>query len=189
MKALGTKGERSIVLLSDGGDTVAEIEGGRALARSQRKAALKALSKGKVRAEVVAFKSPESNGKVLQQFAEAGGGSVVSAADRPAVADAFTAAARALESQALLTIQRPAGVTGVQDVVVTGTASGASFKARGTVDLGDTAPLPSATPSPVAAGPPLSHSSPDGVSGVADGAHPGDRQSSVSASSSSWSPS
>ena len=28
--ALGTKGERSIVLLSDGGDTVAEIEGGRA---------------------------------------------------------------------------------------------------------------------------------------------------------------
>ena len=30
VKALGTKGERSIVLLSDGGDTVAEIEGGAA---------------------------------------------------------------------------------------------------------------------------------------------------------------
>ncbi len=153
VKALGAQGERSIVLLSDGGDTVSELEGGRALARSERNAALKALSKAKVRAEVVAFNSPESNGKVLQQFAEAGGGSVVSASDRPAVADAFTAAARAFKSQALIEIQRPPGVTGVQDVVVTGTASGASFTARGTVDLGDTAPLPSATPSPVAAGP------------------------------------
>ena len=38
--ALGTEGERSIVLLSDGGDTVAENKGGKAGEASQRKAAL-----------------------------------------------------------------------------------------------------------------------------------------------------
>ena len=83
VSGLGTKGERSIVLLSDGGDTVAEIEGGKAGEASERKAALTALKRAKVRAEVVAFKSPESNGAVLKQFADAGGGSVAQAEDRP----------------------------------------------------------------------------------------------------------
>ncbi len=80
--ALGTKGERSIVLLSDGGDTMAEIKGGPAGAASEKQKALDALAKAKVRAEVVAFKSPESNGAVLNQFAKAGGGSVANA-ERP----------------------------------------------------------------------------------------------------------
>ena len=71
--ALGTDGERSIVLLSDGGDTVAKIEGGAAEERAQRKAAADALTKAKVRAEVVAFKTDESNSDVLQQFVKAGG--------------------------------------------------------------------------------------------------------------------
>ena len=57
VRALGAKGERSIVLLSDGGDTVEAIKGGEAREAAQRKAAVKALSAGKVRAEVVAFKS------------------------------------------------------------------------------------------------------------------------------------
>jgi tight adherence protein B len=141
VKALGTKGERSIVLLSDGGDTVAEIEGGAARAAAQKKAALNSLSKAKVRAEVVAFKSPESNNDVLQQFAKVGGGSVANAADRAAVSRAFTAAARTLESQAVLDVKRPAGVTGSQEVVVTGTAGGSPFEARSTIDLGDIAPV------------------------------------------------
>jgi tight adherence protein B len=150
--ALGTKGERSIVLLSDGGDTMAEIEGGPARAESQKKAALNALSKGKVRAEVVAFKSPESNNAVLDQFAKVGGGSVANAGDRAAVSRAFTAAARTLESQVVLDIKRPAGVAGTQEIVVTGTAGGNPFEARSAVDLGDTAPVtaPSQTSTPLA---------------------------------------
>ena len=141
VKALGTKGERSMVLLSDGGDTVAEIKGGAAGDAAQRQAALDALSRAKVRAEVVAFKSPESNSEVLQQFAKVGGGSVANATDRAAVSQAFTAAARTLESQAVLDMKRPAGVSGAQEVVVTGTAGGSPFEVRQTVDLGDTAPV------------------------------------------------
>jgi tight adherence protein B len=138
---LGTKGERSIILLSDGGDTVAELAGGKAGEASEREAALRALKRAKVRAEVVAFKSPESNGAVLKQFADAGGGSVANAEDRAAVNQAFSAAARALESQALLTIKRPAGVVGAQEMVVTGTAGGQPFEARSALDLGDLAPV------------------------------------------------
>ena len=102
-----------------------------------------------MRAEVVAFKSPESNGAVLQQFAEAGGGSVASAADRAGGRSAFTAAARALSRRLVLDIKRPAGVTGAQDVVVTGTAGGAAV--RGTRHRGPrrhraTCPAPTTSP-------------------------------------------
>lgn len=141
VKALGTTGERSIVLLSDGGDTVENIKGGDAREASQLRAAVNALSKAKVRAEVVAFKSPESNGGVLRQFATAGGGTVATAANRAAVASAFDAAARALESQVTVSIRRPAGLTGVQPVVVTGTASGRPFTAQASLDLGAAAPV------------------------------------------------
>jgi tight adherence protein B len=147
---LGTKGERSIILLSDGGDTVAELKGGKAEEASQRNDALAALKRAKVRAEVVAFKSPESNGAVLTQFAEAGGGSVAQAEDRQAVNSAFGAAARALESQAVLNIKRPAGVAGSQALVVTGTAGGKPFEASTTLDLGDLAPVVVATTSAAA---------------------------------------
>ena len=61
-----------------------------------------------------------------------------------------------MQSQALLDIKRPAGVTGSQDVVVTGTASGAPFEATTLVDLGDTAPVVVPThPAPVVAPPTL----------------------------------
>ena len=71
--------------------------------RSQRKAALKALSKGKVRAEVVAFKSPESNGDGAPAVRQGRWwlGGQRQPTGQP-VADAFTAAARTLESQALI---------------------------------------------------------------------------------------
>ncbi len=148
VKGLGTDGERSIILLSDGGDTVAELEGGAAKEKSERKAALDALKKAKVRAEVVRFKSDEGNLNVLKQFAEAGGGSVVSASDSKAVSTAFTAAARALESQAALEVTRPAGVSGSQPLVVSGTASGRDFEVTSTIDLGDTAPVVTPTGGP-----------------------------------------
>jgi tight adherence protein B len=139
--ALGTDGERSIILLSDGGDTVAGLKGGDAGDKAQRQAALNALAKAKVRAEVVAFKSPESNGTTLKQFASVGGGSVANAANSSAVAAAFSAAARTLDSQSVLTVQRPPGVSGDARVVVTGTASGQPFALSNAVDLGDTAPV------------------------------------------------
>lgn len=158
VQALGTKGERSIILLSDGGDSIAEIDGGVAGERSERQAAIRSLKRAKVRAEVVAFKSPESNSEVLQAFATAGGGTVVNASNTQAVSKAFGTAARALTSQAVLTIERPAGVADTAPVVVRGTASGQPFALTQPVDLGDTAPVevaPAPTPSasaPVQAG-------------------------------------
>ena len=145
VKALGTVGERSIVLLSDGGDTVEAQKAGEAGEASQLKSAIGALTRAKVRAEVVAFKSPEANGDVLRQFATAGGGSVATAENRAAVANAFDAAARTLESQVAITVRRPPGLAGVQAMVVKGVASGAPFTATASLDLGAQAPIVEAT--------------------------------------------
>lgn len=141
VKALGTVGERSIVLLSDGGDTVEEQKGGAAREASQLATATTLLTQAKVRAEVIAFKSPEANGTVLKQFATAGGGSVATAGNREAVAKAFDAAARTLDSQVSISMGRPAGLTGIQTVVVKGLASGAPFTATAALDLGAKAPV------------------------------------------------
>ncbi len=141
VKGLGTSGERSLLLLSDGGDTVSALQGGDARAETERRAALSALQKAKVRAEVVSFNSGEANTAVLGQFADVGGGSVANAADRTAVAAAFTAAAVALNSQVVLTITKPADVGGSQTLRIEGSASGRSFRTTSELDLGDTAPV------------------------------------------------
>mgnify|MGYP000376645554 CR=1 FL=1 len=137
---LGTQGERSLLLLSDGGDTVAALAGGDAKAASERAKALSALSRAKVRAEVVSFNSGEANTEVLRQFAAAGGGSVANAADRAAVAAAFNAAAVALNSQVVLTITKPADVGGAQTLKIEGTASGRTFDNSSQLNLADVAP-------------------------------------------------
>ena len=74
---------------------------------------------------------------------------------------AFGDAARALESQAVLVVERPSGVAGAQDLVVTGTAGGQPFEAVSSIDLGDTAPVvvtttPSSATTGAAAAPPSS---------------------------------
>lgn len=149
VRELGTEGERSIVLLSDGGDTVAGIEGGPKAEAVERNKAVNALQDGNVRAEVVAFTTDEARDDVLLEFAEAGGGSVATASDPAAVSAAFSAAARALESQVEIEVERPAGATGAESLVVKGTASGLPFVATSTVDLGaSTPPPPSPTPTP-----------------------------------------
>ncbi|HEU5242010.1 MAG TPA: VWA domain-containing protein, partial [Ornithinibacter sp.] len=145
VKGLGTVGERSIILLSDGGDTVENQKGGEAREAAQLKAAVGALTSGKVRAEVVAFKSEESNGAVLQRFATAGGGSVATAGNREAVAAAFDDAARTLESQVSFTATRPPGITGVKPIEIKGFASGSPFTATAPLDLGATAPIVAST--------------------------------------------
>ncbi len=155
---LGTEGERSIILLSDGGDSVA-IDVSEANKEKERKAALEALARAKVRAEVVSFNKATTadntlagrereREEVLEQFAAAGGGSVVNAKDTAAVSEAFAAAARALESQSLLEITLPNAVEQNTTLEISGTASGAPFTVTKEVDLGDTSPvvIPSGVP-------------------------------------------
>jgi len=150
VNGLGTEGERSIILLSDGGDTVERIEGGASQEGQQRRAAVNAVRDSKVRVEVVAFKTDESDTSVLRRFARAGGGTVENAGDSAAVTEAFGAAARTLESQIAFTLTRPGGTTGEAEITLDGTAGGVPFSATTTADLGDTAPLPEPSETPAA---------------------------------------
>ncbi|GAA4109689.1 hypothetical protein GCM10022415_03000 [Knoellia locipacati] len=152
VRMLGTTGDRSIVLLSDGKNTV----GDRAPGLS---AAVKALTASQVRVEVVRFTTSENDPEALAAFAKAGGGSVVQASDEAAVRTAFQNAAKVLESQVQFTITPPPGTTGALPLVVRGTASGRPFVVKSQVDLGArSGPEPSTSASvatPVAAGAPV----------------------------------
>ena len=137
--ALGTTGERSIVLLSDGEDTIAgkvsDANDG-----SQRAAAIRALGDAKVRAEVVAFKN-DAGRSTLTAFAKAGGGTVVSAADRAAVRAAFDTAAQTLASQVRFDLVVPPGLAGTYEISLTGAAAGQSFSTVQKVDVTSSEPV------------------------------------------------
>ena len=129
-RSLGAKGERSILLLSDGGDT--------ASSRATQASVTALLKATKIRAEAVAFKSTDgsANAVALRDFAAAGGGKVVSASNAGAVQSAFTSAAKTLASQLTFSMPLPPGVSAVQNVVVNGTADGRPFSTTALVDLG-----------------------------------------------------
>ncbi|WP_392544893.1 VWA domain-containing protein [Oryzobacter telluris] len=147
--ALGTEGERSIVLLSDGEDTVAGAgDGGAARDNAQRAAATNALTKAKVRAEVVAFKN-DAGRAALNGFARAGGGTVVSAADRDAVKRAFDTAAATLEGQVRFDLTVPPGLAGDYEVVLDGSAAGQKFSSVQRIDVSASAPVVDKTLDPV----------------------------------------
>ncbi len=137
VKTLGTKGERSILLLSDGGDTASKATQAQATAT---------LKSNDVRAEAVSFKSTEGNVSVLKGFASAGGGSVVSAANAGAVASAFTTAAKTLASQLTFSLPLPPGVTAVQNISVAGLAGGKAFSTAALVDFGEGVAAPDEKP-------------------------------------------
>lgn len=134
--ALGAYTDRSLLLLSDGGDT---------RSKATRAAATAAVKNRGVRAEIIGFKTDDSDNSVLKGFAQAGGGSVASAGNTASVSRAFAAAAKALDSQVTFTV-KAAGLGGPQPVVVTGLAGARSFRANSTVDFGAAAPAPAPTP-------------------------------------------
>lgn len=125
--SVGSQGDRSLLLLSDGGDTTstATLASSTALLRS-----------AKVRTEAVAFKSSEGDAAVLTSFAAAGGGHVVSAANSGAVQSAFTTAANRLASQLTFSLPLPPGVAAVQNVKISGTSNGQPFVTTALVDFG-----------------------------------------------------
>jgi tight adherence protein B len=124
---LGTKGDRSILLLTDGKDTVSDA--------SQREAT-SALKSAGVRAELIGFRTSDTDTQALNQIAQAGQGGVAQASNTDAVTAAFRDVAQTLESQVAFTVPTPTDLTGIQEVVATGTANGEKFTARSTVDVG-----------------------------------------------------
>lgn len=149
VSALGAEGDRSLVLLSDGGETVTP-ESGR---DARLLEAVESVKNSGVRIEVVAFATDESVDEVLQQFADAGGGSVTRVEEGAAVRQAFATAAAALESQVQWRFRPDEGLAGTQELVLRGTANGRPFRTTMTVDLGASR----ATPTSVATAP---HSAP-----------------------------
>jgi tight adherence protein B len=147
-KVLGTKGDRSIVLLSDGADTVAANQS------AARQAAIKVLKDAGIRVDVVRFRSDDPDAAVaLQGFAAANGGSVVSADNTAAVVAAFNASAKALERQIPFEITAETELVGSHTVQLEGVAGGTAFTVSRAVSF-TAAPVPtSAAPAPSAGGP------------------------------------
>jgi tight adherence protein B len=90
----------TLVVLSDGADTVSKID----LAQT-----LSMIRTGGVHADVVAFKTAESDSRALEQIAAAGGGRVVPASGAGDLATAFAAAARAVPVDVVVTTSLPDG--------------------------------------------------------------------------------
>nr|WP_277352133.1 type II secretion system F family protein [Knoellia sp. DB2414S] len=141
--------DRSVILLSDGGDTASR--------KADQASATAAVKKYGVRTEAIAFKSAEADASVLKDFAQAGGGSVAAAGNAEAVKAAFEAAAKVLDSQVNFTIRPEPGLSSVLPVTLTGMAGDRPFSVRTTFDFGAPAPKPSSTPA--VAAPPVSNPS------------------------------
>ena len=140
LSQLGTSGERNFILLSDGGDT----RSSRTLAQT-----VAALSASGVRAEVVGFKTDETQGSVLTNLATAGHGSVAAAGNDAAVSAAFEVAAQALGSQVRVVITAPPSAGGLQPLVVSAIAGGTALRSSMSVNLAVQSPPPlSASPAP-----------------------------------------
>lgn len=130
-KELGADGDRSMVLLSDGADTMSEQP------KKDLAATTKAVRERGIRVDVVRFRTEDKDTmNALDGFAEAGGGSVLAADDAEAVGDAFKSAARALKSQVSFEITTPEQLTGAHTIRLEGTASGTPFVVEQSVDLG-----------------------------------------------------
>jgi tight adherence protein B len=143
--SLGTAGDRSILLLSDGADTVAR-NGAATLASTVDR-----LRAAGVRVDVVRFKTSDPDAvAALNRFASANGGSVVPAADTAAVASAFQTAAKALDQQVQFSMSLPGVKAGPHEVEVVGSAGGTSFsftrKVQFDSSVGASPPATGATP-------------------------------------------
>ncbi len=156
LAALGDGGDRSVVLLSDGKDNRSKVSAAQVVER---------ITSMGARTDVIGFNfaSQASADRALREVAQAGGGTVAAVNDSAAVTAVFAAAARAIESQAAITVP-VTDMGGPREVVVSGQASGASFRAAATVDFGAQQSVPSVSiSSPVAAtaaGPPTAAAGP-----------------------------
>jgi tight adherence protein B len=144
LKELGSTGSRSMILLSDGGDTSSTMS---------LSSALTAIGRSDIRMEVVGFRTDESQNSVLSSVASHGGGRLLPAGDADALGNAFRAAARALVGQVRLSLDAPSSLTGRQPLIVRAVTGGTVVHARSTVALPQAA-APVSRPSTQTASPP-----------------------------------
>lgn len=146
--AIGTTGDRAILVLSDGADTQS---------RETLASAMKALSTSGVRADFVAFRTNDSERSTLASLARAGGGHVLAATDEQALTSIYSAAATARPATLTIVATVPAElradtVTFALDVAAPGyiaplaaTAVMAGSATPSTTASASAAPTPSAS--------------------------------------------
>lgn len=139
LAALGPVGDRTVVLLSDGGDTVS-------LATLQT--TTQQLGASGVRAEVVGFRTDETQDTVLATLASAGHGHVTTAQDQDGLTRAFGAVATTLASQVQVSADLPTDLGGEQDVQVSATAGADRLLATTQVRLPVVVPDGASAPAP-----------------------------------------
>jgi len=126
VKLAGRSGDRRVLLLSDGGDTVSS---------ATLTNVVRSLGSG-VTLDAVAFRTDESQGTVLKALAGAGHGRVVNTATPAALTAAFADTARVIASQVQVRVRVPKGVTGSAPLVVTAAAGDNTVTARSVLQLG-----------------------------------------------------
>lgn len=134
LATLGSQGDRTLIVLSDGGDTVSS---------STLDEALAALRASGARIHVIGFRTDDSQDAVLEQMAEAGGGRVSSGSEPAALAEAFTETAAVLSSQVVVTAEVPPQIGGDVELHVAASAGGDEVTGTALVHLpAPAAPLP-----------------------------------------------
>lgn len=151
--ALGAEGDRTMVVLSDGGDTVS-------LATLQT--AVQGLATSGVRAEVVGFRTDESQDQVLTDLATAGRGRVSTAGDARALALAFEQAVAALSTQVQVSVTIPEGMEGEQSLQLSARGGEDSVAAQATVLL----PAAVSAPEPSNRAEVVAGTAPTGIAGA-----------------------
>jgi tight adherence protein B len=126
VRRLGTEGSRTIVLLSDGADTISRTSLGRAEAQVR--------SSG-VRLAVVGFHTDGTQNRVLAGIARAGHGAVTEALDPDSLQRAFGSAAQEIATQVRFAVPVPKDLHGTQTMTVQGTVQGEPFTVTTSVDL------------------------------------------------------
>jgi len=129
-KALSGYDSRTMVLLSDGGDTVSKA--------TQAQAA-KALHDASVWTAVVGFHTADSDNSVLSSFASASGNQVAAASSPDAVKAAFLASAKALTNQIVFSVTPGAEAADGTSLTISGQAGGRIFQSQVPISFADNA--------------------------------------------------
>ncbi len=131
---------RTVIVLSDGGDTVS---------RAALAAAAAKLSSSGVRVEAIELASKDTNTAALTALASAGGGRVTAAADPASLAGIFDALAALLSEQYRLTFRSEA--SGVSELAFAVNAGGTAIESRTSIAYpAALAPAPVARPAAAA---------------------------------------
>lgn len=135
---LGNDGDRTLLVLSDGGDTVSS---------TTIEQALGAVTSSGVRVDVVGLNTDEAQDDVLRRLASAGSGTLTTADSAQSLADAFAETAQTLASQVVLRVEVPDEVgAGPVDLQVAATAGADTVRAVAQVVLPEPAVVPEANP-------------------------------------------